>query len=231
MIAIVLQARLGSTRLPAKALLPLGDGTVVGQAMRRLRLVPADLRVLATDEASEARLRPEAEREGFELLVGPAEDVLGRYCLAVRRYGLDLVLRATGDNPLVSPELAVRLIERRAGRPEAAKSDYSGYVGMPAGLGVELVSARALLRAEAEASSARDREHVCPYLYEHPELFSIDRPEAPPEYLLPEARVTVDTTADYELMRSVYSDLYTGLPIPSLAVMSWLRARAEGAAG
>jgi spore coat polysaccharide biosynthesis protein SpsF len=228
MTAVVLQARVGSTRLPGKAILPLGGTTLVGQAMRRLALVRTDLRVLATDEASAASLAPEAEREGFELLVGPAEDVLARYCLAIRRFGIDAVVRATGDNPLVAYELASRLLEHREGKPEAAKADYSAFVGLPLGMGVELVAATALLRAEAETSAGRDREHVCPYLYEHPELFSIYRPEAPSDFFLPDARVTVDTAADYEFVLQAYADLFKGAPIPSLAVMAWLRERTRG---
>jgi spore coat polysaccharide biosynthesis protein SpsF len=120
--------------------------------------------------------------------------VLARYCLAIRRFRPELVLRATGDNPLVSHELASLLIERAAARP----SDYSAFLGMPIGLGVELVASEALLRAEVEAREPPEREHVCPYLYGHPELFRVDRSEAPAEYLLPSASVTVDTARDYE---------------------------------
>jgi len=220
MTAIVLQARMGSTRLPGKALLPLGDSTILDHAMARLALAPADLRVLATDEASESALAPAAGRHGFKLLVGPAEDVLARYCMAVRRFAPDLVLRATGDNPLVAPELAALLLERRLSRP----SDYATFTGTPYGMGLELVSASALLRAEAEARESAEREHVCPYLYGHPELFVVDKAPAPPEYLLPGARVTVDTAADYEAVRAVYAALWRGVPIPSLDLMSWLRA-------
>jgi spore coat polysaccharide biosynthesis protein SpsF len=221
MTAIVLQARMGSTRLPGKALLPLGGSTLVEQAMARLALVRADLRVLATDEASARALSPAAERRGFELLVGPAEDVLARYCLAIRRFKPDLVVRATGDNPLVSHELASLLLERRAARP----SDYAGYLGMPVGMGVELVASEALIRAEAEASEAPEREHVCPYLYSHPELFRVDRPEAPAEYLLPGASVTVDSAADYEAVLRLYGALYDGRPIADSAALAYLRGR------
>jgi spore coat polysaccharide biosynthesis protein SpsF len=219
MLAIVLQARMGSTRLPGKSLLPLGGSTLVEQAMARLSLVPADLRVLATEPASADALGPAAQKRGFELLVGPREDVLARYCLAIRRFGIDLVLRATGDNPLVSHELASLLIERRLSNP----ADYSGYLGMPSGMGVELVAGDALLRAEAEAREPHEREHVCPYLYGHPDLFRIDRPDAPPEYLLPGSSVTVDTLADYESVLRIYGALYGGDPIPSMAVMAYLR--------
>jgi spore coat polysaccharide biosynthesis protein SpsF len=219
LIAIVLQARLGSTRLRGKALLPLGGSSILEQAMASLALVSSGLRVLATDEASAAALRPAAARQGFELLVGPAEDVLARYCLAIRRFKPDLVLRATGDNPLVSRELANLLIDRRATRP----CDYAGYVGMPSGMGVELVASEALLRAEAEAREAPEREHVCPYICGHPEIFRVDRPEAPAEYFLPGASVSVDTAADYEAMLRLYGALYCGRPIPDAAVLDYLR--------
>jgi spore coat polysaccharide biosynthesis protein SpsF len=217
--AIVLQARMGSTRLPGKSLLPLGGSSLVEQAMSRLSRVEAEVRVLATDEASARALSPAAERRGFELLVGPAEDVLARYCLAIRRYTPDLVIRATGDNPLVSYELASLLVERR----EESPSDYAGYRNMPLGMGVELVASEALLRAEAEAREASEREHVCPYLYAHPELFRIDRPEAPAGYLMPGARVTVDTASDYESILRIYGALFDGRPIPSAAVLEYLR--------
>jgi spore coat polysaccharide biosynthesis protein SpsF len=219
MTAVVMQARMGSTRLPGKSLLPLGGSSLVEQAMARLALVPADVRVLATDEASAAALAPAARRGGFELLVGPAEDVLARYCLAIRRFGIDLVVRATGDNPLVSQELASLLLERRAAHP----SDYAGFLGMPLGMGVELVGAEALLRAEAEARGPEEREHVCPYLYGSPELFRVDRPDAPSEYRMSGASVTVDTVADYEAVLRIYGVLYDGSPIPSAAVLGYLR--------
>lgn len=223
--AIVLQARVGSTRLPGKVLLPLGGRCLVDQVMARLNLVPADARVLATDEASEAALRPAAERNGFELVVGPAEDVLARFCIALRRVGADLVIRATGDNPLVSYELAALLLERRA----CVGSDYAAHTGMPTGLGVELVSAQALFKAELEARLQAEREHVCPYLYGHPELFAIDRSEAPAPYRGPALRATVDTADDYEAMLRLYGALYDGDPIPTESVVAYLSSRSGAA--
>jgi spore coat polysaccharide biosynthesis protein SpsF len=219
LIAVVLQARLGSTRLPGKVLLPLGGATLIEQAMIRLSRLPAEARVLATDEKSAPSLAPAALRRGFELLVGPEEDVLARYCLAIERFKPELVIRATGDNPLVSYELASLLVERRASHP----SDYAGFQGMPTGMGVELVAAEALLRAEAEAREAPEREHVCPYLYNHPELFRVDRPEAPDDYRIPGARVTVDTAADYEAVLRLYGALYDGNPLSDASILRYLR--------
>jgi len=231
-IGVVVQVRLGSTRLARKALLPLGGATMTDQVLARLSLVPAAVHALATDEASARELEPIAARHSFDLVVGPAEDVLARYCLAVRRFGLDRVIRATGDNPLVNHELARALVEWAAGEAVAGQElpDYAAYAGLPLGMGVEFVSARALLRAEAEARARDEREHVCPYLYRHPELFRITRPEPPAGWSFPSGRVTVDTLEDYEAMLGLYGALYAGSPIASAAVMDFLRAGARGGA-
>jgi spore coat polysaccharide biosynthesis protein SpsF len=220
-IGVVVQVRLGSTRLPGKALLSLGGATMTDQVLARLALIPASAYVLATDEASAQALGPIAERRGFDLLVGPAEDVLARYCMAVRRFRLERVVRATGDNPLVSHELARLLLES----PAAARADYAAHLGMPLGMGVELVSGEALLRAEREATLGPEREHVCPYLYNHPELFRITRTDAPAGFLLPGARVTVDTAADYDAILSIYGALFSGAPIDSSEVLRFLKSR------
>jgi len=217
-LGLVVQVRLGSTRLPRKALLPLGGLTVADQVLRRLALVPADCLVLATDEASAAELGPLAARNGFELLVGSAEDVLERYCDAIRRFKLARVLRATGDNPLVSFELARLLVEEVG----TDKADYRAQTGMPLGMGVELVEASSLLEAEREATLQSEREHVCPFLYNHPERFRIVRTEAPAPYRLPDARVTIDTAEDYESVLRLYGALYSGSPIGSEEVLRYL---------
>lgn len=223
-LGIVVQVRLGSSRLARKALLPLGGATMTDQVLRRLSRVEAPVRVLATDAASAAELGPVAARNGFELLVGPAEDVLARYCQAIRAYELGLVLRATGDNPLVSAELALLLLERRAAlERRGGAPDYAAFTGMPLGMGVELVRAAALLEAEAEARDPAEREHVCPFLYARPERYAIDRSPAPAAWLLPAARVTVDDGEDYSRMVALYAALYRGEPIPDAALLAALR--------
>lgn len=220
-VGLVVQARLGSTRLARKALLPLGGATMLDMVLARLALVDAAVRVLATEPASAAELGPIAKRHGFEILVGPEEDVLARYCLAIGRFGLHRVIRATADNPLVAFEAANLLMSRR----ESVEADYAAYAGLPLGMGVESVAAKALLLADDETRDRTEREHVCPHLYNNPERFSIARPEAPAEYRLPEARVTVDTQADYESVLGIYGALHDGRPIPTARVIALLRKR------
>jgi spore coat polysaccharide biosynthesis protein SpsF len=217
---IILQIRLDSARLPRKALLKLAGEPLSVHVMRSLKRVHADTYILATTEDSRAELGPLARACGFEFFAGPKQDVLARYCQAIRAYGVERVVRATGDNPLVSADLAKLLLDRRATVP----ADYSGYLGMPSGMGVEVVEAEALFKAEAESLDPFEHEHVCPYLYRHPELFKIDRPDAPSEYLLGEGfAVTVDTQADFEAMEALFEKLYRGKPLEDRAVLDYLK--------
>jgi spore coat polysaccharide biosynthesis protein SpsF (cytidylyltransferase family) len=90
-------------------------------------------------------------------------------------------------------------------------------------MGVELVSAAALLSAEASASALDEREHVCPHLYRNPTRYAIEYLPAPPELACEEGRVTVDTPADYASVLALYGALYDGRPIPTERVIASLR--------
>ena len=203
MTALVLQARLDSSRLNGKALLPLGDRPIVFRVMEALAFLPCEKKILACPQDSVSAFAPLAEETGFVLVPGPKEDVLARYCLAIRRSGADRIVRATADNPFVFVD-AARAIESEA---EALGADYAGYSGLPVGAGVESVASEALLRAEKEAIDPMEREHVCPYLYRHPEFFRLHRPLAPRCWQGPERRITVDTREDYDRALSLYERL------------------------
>jgi spore coat polysaccharide biosynthesis protein SpsF len=218
MIGVVIQARLGSTRLPRKALLPFGSGTLLESALRRLARVPAAAYVLATEERSAPEFRDLAARLGFSLFIGPEDDVLARYCGAIRAFHLDVVVRATGDNPFVNPEAASALLAD----PQVSDADYASYQGLPLGQGVEIVKAAALLNAEAESRDPYEREHVCPFLYRRPERFRLYRPMAPKRFLAPDARVTVDTAEDYRWACTVLAAC--GEDPSSDVLARWLRA-------
>jgi spore coat polysaccharide biosynthesis protein SpsF len=191
--------------------------------MEALNRVPAEPRVLVCPEDCVSAFAPLAGEAGFEIVAGPEEDVLARYCLAIRRFNITHLIRATGDNPFVFADAAAAI----AAEALALGADYAGYGGLPAGAGVEAVNAAALLRAEAEtrtgnfpgASPGRsrgaalpgEREHVCPYLYGHPEFFSLHRPLAPPRWRN-SARLTVDTPEDYERAKLLYAALSLSAP-------------------
>lgn len=221
MVGVFLQARLGSTRLPGKALLPLGGTTVLQLAMRALARVEACVRALLTEPASELSFAELARAEGFELFVGSEEDVLDRFCRAAERFGPGTVVRATGDNPLVSPAQVRSLLELHA----AQGWELSHYLGPPLGTGVEVIETWALAEAGAAARDPYEREHVTPYLYRHPEAFRVGAIPCPEGWRLPEARVTLDTAADYERLTAIFNDLYRGEPVETGELVGWLRER------
>ncbi|MDR0301610.1 MAG: spore coat protein [Treponema sp.] len=203
MTGIVLQARLDSTRLPGKALLPVDGKPLVFRVMEALNSVPSDLRILACPEDSFSSLAPLAAEAGFQIFAGPKEDVLERYCQVVRRFNITRIIRATGDNPFVFADAAMAI----NGEAMALNADYSGYSGLPYGAGVESVNAAALLRAGSETTSSFDREHVCPYLYAKADLFSLHRPLAPLRWQGKDLRLTVDTQEDFDRALVLYDAL------------------------
>jgi spore coat polysaccharide biosynthesis protein SpsF len=171
--------------------------------MDALRTVPCDLYVLACPPDCVSAFAPFAERLGFEICVGSKDDVLARYCDAARTFAIDRVIRATGDNPFVFADAALAL-NREA---QSLNADYAGYAALPYGAGVESVSAEALLRAGREAALKAEREHVCPYVYNHPERFRLHRPLAPRVWQAPDMRITIDTKEDYERAVALHRDL------------------------
>ena len=204
-IAVVLQARMDSQRLPGKSMLPLGADAqpLLLRVMQALNHVPANLRVLACPQNCETIFLPLTQDAGFELITGPEDDVLERYCMAIRRFNIDTVIRATADNPFVFADAAAALCAEAL----AVGADYAGYSGLPLGAGVEVVQAGALLRAKAEAIAPYEREHVCPYLYGHPEKFLLHRPLAPLRWQGGALRLTVDTEEDYTQAQALYAAL------------------------
>jgi len=200
---IVLQARIDSSRLPGKALLPVDGKPLIFRVMEALNNVSANLRILACTEDSLSSFAPLATQAGFEIFAGPKDDVLERYCQVIRHFKITRVIRATGDNPFVFTDAAAAINAEAL----ALNADYAGFFGLPYGAGVESVCADALLRAGSEAASPYDREHVCPYLYTHPELFNLHRPFAPSRWQGSNIRLTVDTREDFDRALVLYDAL------------------------
>ncbi len=215
---VFIQVRLGSTRLPSKAVLPLAGATVIQHVMRAVRPVEAEVHALLTDPASAERLSSLAAAEEFLLFVGSPEDVLARFCAACRQYEVDRVVRVTGDNPLTSGKLASGILAVH----DEARADLSHYLDLPWGMGVEAVETGALFRAERDAVDKAEREHITTYHYRHRDLFRIVEERPPAWAFMPDGRVTVDTPQDYQRMKRLFEDLYTGSPIEVEAVVRWL---------
>ncbi|MBE6350014.1 MAG: methyltransferase domain-containing protein [Spirochaetaceae bacterium] len=194
MLAIIVQSRLGSTRLPNKALLPIQGKPIIQWVLSTMKQVPADAYYLATDENSYETLEPLAKELQWNCFLGHPTNVLSRYCSLIKKIGCNIVVRATGDNPFLFYEAAQYLIEQF----KNSTADYMTLKGLPHGSGVEIFKADSLLKASTLTNHLYDHEHVGPALYNYPETFSCVFLEAPEEWRYPKLRTTVDTFGDYQ---------------------------------
>jgi spore coat polysaccharide biosynthesis protein SpsF len=200
----VIQARLGSTRLPRKVLAPLGSLTLLGLLVERCRRAQrlGGILIATTDRPGDDSIVAEAVRLGVPVIRGSEEDVLGRFLLVAEAYPVEIVVRLTADNPLVDPAAIDAVVELR----DREDADLAWIEGYPVGLGdAEAVRVGALRRAAVEMgpSGRRYREHVTPYLIDHPERFRLAIGEAPAGLRRRELRLTVDEEPDLAVIRWV----------------------------
>ncbi len=214
MTLVLVQSRLGSTRLNEKGLLPLGDKPVIAHVLDTMHLVPADAYYLATDEASYDRLAPIAASCGYECFAGPAEDVLERFCLLIEKTGADIIVRATGDNPFLFADAARdSLVEFQKKIKYEEDCDYFTYTGLPHGSGIEVLSAKALLEARTLTKSPYDHEHVGPALYNHQDRWTCVFEPSPEKWNHPELRTTIDTFGDYRRALRMFAAMKDDGPV------------------
>jgi len=208
---IILQARFGSSRLPGKALATIAGKTVLEHCLCRLMFAGVAPVVLATtNRPDDDALEAVARSLGIGVFRGDATDVLGRYVSAADAFEFDTIIRATGDNPCVDIQGPGRLLAVM--RTHAA--DYACEDGLPYGAAVEAVTRDALVRAAHETHHAEDREHVTVYVRRNTGTFRVVLSPAPVPLRRPDLRVTVDTAADLERVRELYSR--AGVEMPSL---------------
>ena len=203
-ITAIVQARMGSTRLPGKVLQDLGGETTLGRVVRRLRRseMIEEVVIATTFSPDDQAIVLEARRLGIPAFIGDELDVLDRYYQAARAFPTDAVVRITSDCPLIDPhvtDLTIRAF--LAERPDYASNALERT--FPRGLDTEVMTASALGRAWRQAKQPYEREHVTPFIYEHPEIFKVLPVTNQVDYS--SHRWTLDTPEDLEFIRTVYS--------------------------
>jgi spore coat polysaccharide biosynthesis protein SpsF len=222
-LVAVVQARLGSQRLPGKVLLPLGERSLVAHLVGSLQSVAGlDEIVLAVPRGDDALVAAGAAL-GVEVVQGSRQDVLARYALASVRTGADAVVRVTADCPLLDPDLVSLAVADYRREP----CDYLTLEGYPRGTGdVEIASAEAIWWAHRDAEDLFEREHVMPHLVRRPELFRCRTLPAPVPLNRPDLRVCVDQQEDLDLVRRLVT-LAGPPPLAVDVVVSTLDAHPE----
>jgi glutamate-1-semialdehyde 2,1-aminomutase len=205
-IVALVQARMGSTRLPDKVMNPVCGVPMIELLLARLsRAKEIDQIVLATSVDPRNRVLVEHVRTlGYACEQGSEEDVLGRYVQAAKNHQADVVVRITGDCPLVDPELVDEVIRRF----KEANVDYFSNTHPPTypdGLDIEVCTFKALEKANRETSDPFDREHVTPYLRK-PGKFEVE--VMLHSQNLSALRWTVDEPADLAVIEKIFCHFY-----------------------
>ena len=210
-VLAVIQARLGSTRLPGKTLADLGGRPMLAHVVERAAAIPGvDGVVLATTgHPRDDRLAEWARAASLPCVRGSEDDVLDRFHDALERHPCDAVVRVTPDCPFLDPEVSGRVVAAWRGDP--AGIDYASNVHPPTfpdGLDTEVIARAALVAAWREARLPSDREHVTPFVWRQPARFRQAAVRGDRD--LSHLRWTVDTAADLEFARAVHARLAPG---------------------
>jgi spore coat polysaccharide biosynthesis protein SpsF len=203
-VALIVQARTTSSRLPGKVLLPLAGHPAIVRIMERATAARRVSRcIVATSvESSDDELAKTCASRGFEVLRGPLDDVLGRFVAAAPE-NCPVLVRITADCPLVDPALVDRHVARFVEEQPWAEYVTNAVVRtQPDGLDVEVFSRKVLLEANRSAKSPTDREHVLPWVRRHARHVPVTQ-----ETDLSALRWTLDTPADYGVISAMYEDL------------------------
>jgi spore coat polysaccharide biosynthesis protein SpsF len=205
-VVAIVQARMGSTRLPGKVLRQLaGRPMVLHVAERADRIVGVDDVVVATPDGDEdAPLRQLLDEHGIASSTGPTDDVLARYAIAARASAADVVVRITADCPLLSPAVAGRVVAAflEGGCDYASNTIERSW---PRGMDTEVLSRETLETLDSTALAPFEREHVTPGAWQHPERFRIRSVRNGVD--LSSYRLTVDTDADFRLVEAIFETL------------------------
>jgi glutamate-1-semialdehyde 2,1-aminomutase len=216
---------MGSARFPNKVMQPICATPMIGLLLGRLaKARRIDQIVLATSEDPRNEQLARYVRElGYEVYRGSEEDVLDRYYVAAKRYGADVVVRITGDCPLIDPEVVDAVIEKfsSSGVDYASNSAPPTY---PDGLDTEVFSAQALEAAWSGANSSYEREHVTPFMSESSQFARGSHVNASDESA---ERWTVDEPEDFEVVRKVFEHFHPRVDFGWLEVLALARARPE----
>lgn len=206
-MAIVIEASLGSTRLPEGILTKLAGVTLFEHSVLRLRASGLPIIVAASSDACDDALENAARELGVSLYRGEGQNVLGRVIGASSAFGLHEIVRASADHPAVDVGGVQRIAELR----RRVQADHAIECGLPQGTAVEAVSVAALRRSNELIGDPYDREHVTSFM-RRDTRFTAMRAVAPGHLRRPGLRLTVQTPQDLEFMDSVLRSTPTAAP-------------------
>lgn len=203
-VLAIIQARMGSTRLPGKVLAEIEGRPMLWHVLQRTQAAESldQVLVATTTEPADDLIVSFCREHGMVCFRGSEKDVLDRYYRAARLHRAQVIVRITSDCPLIDPEIVDKTVRQFM----VEQPDYASNCLVrtyPRGLDTEVLTFRALEVAWSEASQSYERAHVTPYLYQNPERFKVLSVMGNKDYSF--YRWTVDTPEDLEFVRAVYA--------------------------
>ena len=208
-IVCMIQARLGSTRLPGKVLKPILDRPMLSYMLERVKAVKKieQLVIATTENETDDPIVQFCRPEKIQCFRGSENDVLDRYYQAARSAQAEIIVRLTADCPLIDPAVVDEIVEAFLAKYPGI--DFASNVKpatFPDGMDTEVFSFAALERAWKETKNPLEREHVTPYFYDVPGRFRTFNVEAEQDFS--SYRLTVDYEDDFEVMAKIFESLY-----------------------
>lgn len=217
---VIIQARMGSSRLPGKILMPMGSTDNLTYVTERCKKIDgvSDVLIATSSLPQDDAVEKWCEEHQLSCYRGSEEDVLDRFIQAAKLYEPDYVIRVTADCPFVDYEMASDMVALMK-KEQVDIIDLEGQ--LPRGLAVEVISYKALQYIDEKGHENRHREHVTYYAYEFKEQFTRVSYVADEMRNEPSLRITLDTDADYELLSKVASH-FDDVFVSSVDVIKYL---------
>ena len=203
----IIQARMGSRRLPGKVMMKIGGRPLLAYLVERIskaRTLDAIV-VATTTNPRDNVIIEECERRGIPNFRGSEMDVLGRYVSAARACLADVVVRVTADNPFTDPDSIDRIVDAIV----LTKADYAVETNLPVGTAAEALTRDSLVFIDSIADTPRWREHVTLYAKENPHMLNCAFLDARPGCSRPDLSFTVDELHEYLYSREIASAFNT----------------------
>lgn len=204
-VLAAVQARIGSTRLPGKVLMNLGDKSVLEHVVERLKRCRqiSEVVVLTTISKSDLKIVDFCSSKGIRVYCGSENDVLDRYYQAAKLFDAEQIVRITADCPLIDPEVTDLTIEKHFD----TDSDYTYNDNYPDGLDVEVIKFSVLKTAWQKAKLVSEREHVTSFIRNYQDQFKINYIKYQRNLL--SKRWTLDEKDDYLFLEKIFDNVYS----------------------
>ena len=223
----IVQARMGSTRLPGKVLADICGSPMLRRVLDRVQSIPNihDLVVATTTNPEDDILVDWLDDLGIQAYRGSCEDVLTRFVEAASGRQSELIVRVTADDPLKDPQITSHLIDLFQLDPSLDYASNTIEPTWPEGLDIEVFRLSALHRAHREATLHSDREHVTPYIWSRPNVFNLYSMRW--HRNLSHWRLTVDKQPDLVLMRYIFQQFQDRPLVCFSEIVDWLERHPE----